>query len=125
MNGRRFRKKNSSSNRGLEMIVTSDGSATTVSNRRWLQTNGKKRLKILVPDFGRFPNLIQMTVDPETNLPTPSGFCGDVFNIVFGALGYKVDIEFTRVAYEDGKTYTELIDKVYLKVRLTVRKLIL
>ncbi|XP_024980757.1 glutamate receptor 1.2-like isoform X1 [Cynara cardunculus var. scolymus] len=106
-------KFNLSSNSGLEMIIW-PGGTLTIPKRRRLQMNGKK-LRILIPDFGGFPNLVHVTVDPGTNLPTASGFCGDVFKFAFNALGYGVDIEFTRFSYEDGGTYNDLINKIHLK----------
>ncbi|KAI3678643.1 hypothetical protein L6452_37944 [Arctium lappa] len=106
-------KSNPSSNSGLEIIIW-PGGTLTIPKRRRLRMNGKK-LRILVPDFARFPNLVQVTVDPRTNLPTASGFCGDVFNVAFNALGYGVGIEFTRYSYEDGRSYNDLIDNVHLK----------
>ncbi|KAJ9565139.1 hypothetical protein OSB04_001105, partial [Centaurea solstitialis] len=82
--------------------------------RRRLQMNGKK-LRILVPEFGGFPNLIHLTVDPRTNLPTASGFCGDVFNAAFNALDYEEGIELILLSDEPGRTYNDLIDKVHSK----------
>ncbi|KAK9066020.1 hypothetical protein SSX86_015422 [Deinandra increscens subsp. villosa] len=106
-------KTNASSNSGLEYIIF-PGGTTSVLKRRRLQMKGKK-LRIIVPVFGAFPNLIQMAVDPRTNLPTVSGFCGDVFIAAFSALNYGVDIEFTQFPYKVGRSYNELIDKVYFK----------
>ncbi|KAL4558534.1 hypothetical protein LXL04_036735 [Taraxacum kok-saghyz] len=105
---------NSSSNRGLETLIWPGGTAT-FSNRRMLQTNGKK-LRILAPDFQSiFSNLIQITIDPKTNLSSASGFCWDVFNVAFNALDYGVGLEIIPFSYKDGMTYNDLIDKIALK----------
>lgn len=78
-----------------------------------------KKMRILVPDYGGFPNLIQMGVDPRTHLSNVSGFCGDVFSVAFNALNYEQDIEF--IPYnEKGGTYNDLIHKVYKKVYMQV-----
>nr|XP_043635390.1 glutamate receptor 1.3-like [Erigeron canadensis] len=106
-------KTNLFSNRGLESIIWPGGTAT-IPTHRMLQMNGKK-LRFLVPVFGAFPSLIQMAVDPTTNRPTVSGFCGDVFNVAYNALTYGVEIEFVPYLYEHGRTYGDLIDKVYLE----------
>jgi len=105
---------NSSSNNVLENIIFPGGTTSIVKHRR-LQMQ-RKKLRIIVPIFDIFPNLIQMTVDPRTNLPTVSGFCGDVFSLAFNALHYEADIEFTQYTYEEGRIYNDLIDKVYFKV---------
>nr|XP_043637608.1 glutamate receptor 1.2-like [Erigeron canadensis] len=108
-----IRKTDSTPNSGLESIIW-PGGTTTIPTRRMLQMNGKK-LRFLVPDFGGFPNLIKMAVNPTTNLPTVSGYCGDVFNVAFSALKCGVDIEFVPYPYEDGRTYNDIINKVYLE----------
>ncbi|KAK1412688.1 hypothetical protein QVD17_34133 [Tagetes erecta] len=104
---------NSSPNSGLEDTIF-PGGTTSILSRRRMQTKVKK-LRIIVPDFGVFPNMIQTVVDPRTNLRTVTGFCGDVFNAAFNALNYGADIEFTMFPYEEGRTYNDLIDKVYFK----------
>ncbi|KAK1412687.1 hypothetical protein QVD17_34132 [Tagetes erecta] len=104
---------NSSSNNVLENIIFPGGTTSIVKHRR-LQMQ-REKLRIIVPVFDIFPNLIQMTVDPRTNLPTVSGFCGDVFNLAFNALHYGADIEFTQYTYQQGRIYNDLIDKVYFK----------
>ncbi|XP_023737568.2 glutamate receptor 1.3-like [Lactuca sativa] len=106
-------KPNSSSNHGLESIIWPGGSETS-PKRRMLQTNDKK-LRILVPDFATFPNLLQLTVDPITNLSGVSGFCGDVFNAAFNALDYGVGVEIIPLPYKDGMSYDDVIEKISLK----------
>ncbi|XP_076881078.1 glutamate receptor 1.4-like [Bidens hawaiensis] len=106
-------KTNSSSNNGLEDIIF-PGGTTSILKRRRLQMKGKK-LRIIVPGFGVFPNLIKMAVDHRTNQPTLSGFCGDVFNAALNALNSGVEPEFTQYPYEEGRAYSDLIDKVYFK----------
>ncbi|KAJ0547740.1 putative periplasmic binding protein-like I [Helianthus annuus] len=106
-------KTNSSTNNGLEHIVF-PGGHTSILNHRRLQVNGKK-MRILVPVFGGFKNILQMVVDPKTNLSNVSGFCGDVFNVAFNVLNHKVDIEFVPYLFEEGRTFNDLIDKVYYK----------
>ncbi|XP_023737515.1 glutamate receptor 1.2 isoform X1 [Lactuca sativa] len=108
-------KQNSTSNHGLESIIWPGGSSATFPKRRILETNGNKKLRILVPDFGTFPNLLQLTVDPKTNISGVSGFCGDVFNAAFSALDYGVGVEIIPYPYKDGMNYNDLIDKIYLK----------
>ncbi|CAI9300860.1 unnamed protein product [Lactuca saligna] len=108
-------KSNSSSNHGLESMIWPGGSSETIPKRRILQTNGNKKLRILVPDFGTFPNLLQLIVDPKTNISGVSGFCGDVFNAAFSALDYGVGVEIIPYPYKDGMNYNDLIDKVYRK----------
>ncbi|XP_023755495.1 glutamate receptor 1.2 [Lactuca sativa] len=102
------------SNRGLQSIIW-PGGTTTFPKRRILQTNGNKKLRILFPNFGRFPNLVQVTVDPKTNVSGVSGFCGDVFSAAFKALDYGVGIEVVPFKYEVGITYNDLIQKIYRK----------
>ncbi|CAI9300858.1 unnamed protein product [Lactuca saligna] len=106
-------KRNSSSNHNLESIMWPGGTAT-FSKRRVLQTNSKK-LRILVPDFSTFPNLVQLTVDPRTNESGVSGFCWDVFNAAFNALDYGVGIDIVPYPYKDGRSYNDLIDKISFK----------
>ncbi|CAI9300861.1 unnamed protein product [Lactuca saligna] len=106
-------KSNSSSNHGLESIILPGGSETS-PKCRMLQANGKK-LRILVPDFATFPNLLQLTVDPITNLSGVSGFCGDVFSAAFNALDYGVGVEIIQLPYKDGMSYDDVIEKISLK----------
>ncbi|KAK1430068.1 hypothetical protein QVD17_12563 [Tagetes erecta] len=104
---------NWSSNGVLENTIFPGGTTGILKHIR-LQMQ-RKKLRIIVPVFNIFPNLIQMVVEPRTNLPTVRGFCGDVFNLAFNAIHYGVDIEFIQYHYEEGRTYTDLIDKVYFK----------
>ncbi|KAK9066021.1 hypothetical protein SSX86_015423 [Deinandra increscens subsp. villosa] len=104
---------NLSSNNGLENIVFPGGTTTILKHRR-LQMN-RKKMRILVPVFGEFPHLLHLGVDPRTNLPNVSGFCGDVFNAAFSVLNYEVDVEFVPYPYKKGRTFNDLIDKVYSK----------
>ncbi|KAK1412690.1 hypothetical protein QVD17_34135 [Tagetes erecta] len=104
---------NSSSKNDLKNIVV-PGGITSILKHNGLQVKGKK-LRIVVPAYYAFPNLIHMVVDPRTNLPTVSGFCGDVFNTAFNALHYDVEIEYTEYQYEEGRSYNDLVDKVYFK----------
>ncbi|CAI9300891.1 unnamed protein product [Lactuca saligna] len=103
------------SNRGLQSIIWPGGTTSINRKRRKLQTNGNKKLRILFPNFGRFPNLVQVTVDPKTNLSGVSGFYGDVFSAAFNALDYGVGIEVFPFKYEVGITYNDLIQKIYRK----------
>ncbi|CAH1447099.1 unnamed protein product [Lactuca virosa] len=110
-----IKKSNSSSNRkGLEVIIW-PGGTITFPKRRKLQTNGNKKLRILFPGSSRFQNIAQISVDPRTNRSTASGFCGDVFNAAFNALDYGVGIEVVPFSYKDGITYSDVIQKIYLK----------
>ncbi|CAH1447138.1 unnamed protein product [Lactuca virosa] len=108
-------KQNSTSNHGLESMIWPGGSTATFPKRRILETNGNKKLRILVPDFGTFPSLLQLTVDPKTNISGVSGFCGDVFNAAFIALDCGVGVEIIPYPYKDGMNYNDLINKIYLK----------
>ncbi|XP_023737521.1 glutamate receptor 1.2 isoform X1 [Lactuca sativa] len=106
-------KPNSSSNHDLESIML-PGGTSTFAKRRVLQTNSKK-LRILVPDFSTFPNLVQLNIDPRTNDSGVSGFCWDVFNAAFNALDYGVGIDIIPYPYKDGRSYNDLIDKISFK----------
>ncbi|KAJ0547739.1 putative periplasmic binding protein-like I [Helianthus annuus] len=106
-------KTNSSSNSGLEHIIFPGGTTSILKHRRLLMKG--KKLRIIVPGFGVFPNLIKMAVDHRTNQPMLSGFCGDVFNTALNALNYGLDLEFTTYPYVEGRAYSDLIDKIYLK----------
>ncbi|KAL7584331.1 hypothetical protein Lser_V15G42039 [Lactuca serriola] len=110
-----IKKPNSSWNQGLEIIIWPGGTTSINPKRRKLQTNGKKKLRILFPGSSRFQNLAQISVDPRTNLSVLSGFCGDVFNAAFNSLGYGVGIEVVPFSYKDGITYNDVIKKIYLK----------
>ncbi|CAH1447104.1 unnamed protein product [Lactuca virosa] len=107
--------KSSSSNyHGLESIMWPGGTTSINPKRRMLQTNGKKKLRILFPSTSRFQNIAQISVDPRTNQSAASGFCGDVFNAAFNALDYGVGIEVIPFSYKD-MTYNDAIDKIFSK----------
>ncbi|CAH1447134.1 unnamed protein product [Lactuca virosa] len=97
----------------FQTLLTAHATSTFLKSLK-LKSNGKK-LRILVPDFSTFPNLVQLTIDPKTNESGVSGFCWDVFNAAFNALDYGVGIEIIPYPYKDGRSYNDLIDKVSLK----------
>ncbi|VVB14041.1 unnamed protein product [Arabis nemorensis] len=79
-------------------------------------TNAKK-LRIAVPKKDGFKNFVEVTKDANTNVPTVTGFCIDVFDMVIKQMPYHVHYEYVPFETPDGKSignYDEMVYKVFL-----------
>ncbi|XP_022848938.1 glutamate receptor 1.2-like [Olea europaea var. sylvestris] len=98
---------------GLETIIW-PGFSTTAPKGWLLQMSGR-RLRIGVPANTRFPKLIGLSYDQQTNKATTDGFCMDVFNAAIERLLYKIDYEFIPL-YGDNGSYSDHVYNVYLQI---------
>ncbi|OMP07971.1 Ionotropic glutamate receptor [Corchorus olitorius] len=77
-----------------------------------------KKLRIGVPVSDGFRELINVTVDPQTNKTTITGFCADVFKAAIKTLDYEVNYDFIPFINAKGQmagTYNDLLYQVYVK----------
>ncbi|CAI9300857.1 unnamed protein product [Lactuca saligna] len=88
--------------------------ANPMHNRRRmpLQLVNKKNLRIGVPPEFESNRVFQVKHDAETNSVVISGFCADVFQTAFSALGLNVSLQF--IPFKDAyQNYNNLIHQVY------------
>ncbi|KAG8388845.1 hypothetical protein BUALT_Bualt02G0167300 [Buddleja alternifolia] len=78
-----------------------------------VQTKGKK-LRVGIPVNGRFPELVGLHIDQETNGTTFNGFCIDIFEAAVGRLPYKLSFEYIPFLNQNG-SYSDLLNQVYLQ----------
>lgn len=106
---------NSASSAKLETVIWPGGTKNVPKG--W--SLYAKRLRIGVPVNNGFSELINVTVDPQTNETTVTGFCLDVFEAAIDTLDYEVNYEFIPFVNSRGQmagSYDDLIRQVYLKV---------
>ncbi|TXG62339.1 hypothetical protein EZV62_013702 [Acer yangbiense] len=115
MNSSTSNNNNSASKLNLGPIIW-PGDSVSVPKGWELPTNHKK-LQIGVPMKSGFSDFVKVKFDTETNKPTVTGYCIDVFDAVMKTLPYAVTYEYIPFALPDGTsagTYNDLIYQVYL-----------
>ncbi|KAL1202265.1 Glutamate receptor 2.5 [Cardamine amara subsp. amara] len=83
----------------------------------WEQPINAKKLRIAVPKKDGFNNFVKVTKDENTNIPTVTGFCIDLFDTVMLQMPYAVSYEYIPFDNSDGKprgSYDEMVYKVFL-----------
>ncbi|KFK25392.1 hypothetical protein AALP_AA8G108400 [Arabis alpina] len=83
----------------------------------WESPINPKKLRIAVPRKDGFKEFVKVTRDGNTNVPTVTGFCIDVFDKVMEEMPYNVDYEYVPFETPDGKSiasYDEMVYKVFL-----------
>ncbi|CAL9229927.1 unnamed protein product [Arabidopsis halleri] len=81
-----------------------------------IPTNAKK-LRIAVPKKDGFNNFVEVKKDANTNAPTITGFCIDVFDTAMRQMPYAVPYEYIPFETPDGKargSYDEMVYHVFL-----------
>ncbi|KAK0572337.1 hypothetical protein LWI29_030085 [Acer saccharum] len=115
MNSSTSNNNNSASKPNLGPIIW-PGDSVSVPKGWEIPTNQKK-LQIGVPMKSGFSDFVKVKFDTETNKPTVTGYCIDVFDAVMKTLPYAVTYEYIPFALPDGTsagTYNDLIYQVYL-----------
>ncbi|TXG62334.1 hypothetical protein EZV62_013697 [Acer yangbiense] len=115
MNSSTSNNNNSASKLNLGPIIW-PGDSVSVPKGWEIPTNHKK-LQIGVPMKSGFSDFVKVKFDTETNKPTITGYCIDVFDAVMKTLPYAVTYEYIPFALPDGTsagTYNDLIYQVYL-----------
>ncbi|TXG62335.1 hypothetical protein EZV62_013698 [Acer yangbiense] len=87
------------------------------SSTSWEIPTNHKKLQIGVPMKSGFSDFVKVKFDTETNKPTVTGYCIDVFDAVVKTLPYAVTYEYIPFALLDGTsagTYNDLIYQVCL-----------
>ncbi|CAH2073095.1 unnamed protein product [Thlaspi arvense] len=105
----------SHSSRRLRPIIW-PGDTTFVPKGWELPTNGKK-LRIAVPKKDGFNQFVKVTKDANTNAPTVTGFCIEVFDTVMRQMPYAVPYEYVPFETPEGKSdgkYDEMVRRVCL-----------
>lgn len=105
--------KESCSSDGLETIIW-PGFSTTAP-KGWLLPMSGKHLRIGIPAFARFHQLVGLSYDQQTNKTTTYGFSMDVFKTAIERLQYKIDYEFIPF-YRHNGSYSDLVYHVHLQV---------
>ena len=95
------------------------GGITTNPMDRILVQANRTKLRIGVPPKFEPNGVFQVKHDDQTNSTVISGFCADVFQTAFNALG--LDVSFHVMSFADGRhNYTSLIYHVYLGVGISL-----
>ncbi|KAJ4958473.1 hypothetical protein NE237_025584 [Protea cynaroides] len=97
------------------------GDSTTKPKGWVIPTDGKEYLKILVPIKDGFEQFVTVQRDPITNETINiTGFCIDVFSNITSRLPFGLPYVYQYYPLDADvlQDYNELIDEVYLKVRL-------
>ncbi|CAN8299229.1 unnamed protein product [Cochlearia groenlandica] len=90
---------------------------TTFLPKGWELPTNSKKLRIVVPKKDGFNNFVEVTKDANTNAPSITGFCIDVFDTVMRQMPYSVPYEYIPFETPDGKSrgsYNEMVYKVFL-----------
>ncbi|CAN8265693.1 unnamed protein product [Cochlearia groenlandica] len=93
----------SSTHNKLETIIWPGGSAQS-PKRRNLGESKRKKLRVLVTSSNRFPRLMNVTIDPATNVTIVEGFCIEVFRACIGPFNYELEYKLWR----NGSNYDNL-----------------
>ncbi|CAH8270759.1 unnamed protein product [Arabidopsis lyrata] len=83
----------------------------------WEFPTNAKKLRIAVPKKDGFNNFVEVKKDANTNAPTITGFCIDVFETAMRQMPYAVPYEYIPFETPDGKSrgsYDEMIYHVFL-----------
>ncbi|KAG7608847.1 Solute-binding protein family 3/N-terminal domain of MltF [Arabidopsis suecica] len=83
----------------------------------WEFPTNAKKLRIAVPKKDGFNNFVEVTKDANTNAPTITGFCIDVFDTAMRQMPYAVPYEYIPFETPDGKprgSYDEMVYHVFL-----------
>ncbi|KFK40629.1 hypothetical protein AALP_AA2G021300 [Arabis alpina] len=90
---------------------------TTFVPKGWDFPINTKKLRIAVPKKDGFTNFVEVTRDANTNVPTVTGFCIDIFDTVMRQMPYAVPYEYVPFETPDGKSiasYDEMVYRVFL-----------
>ncbi|KAK3177685.1 hypothetical protein Dsin_032856 [Dipteronia sinensis] len=108
---------NSASKPNLGPIIWPGDSASVPKG--WEIPTNQKKLQIGVPVKSGFSDFVKVKFDTETNKPTVTGYCIDVFDAVMKTLPYAVTYEYIPFALPDG-TSAGTCDNLIYQVSLGV-----
>nr|GMC55757.1 glutamate receptor 2.8-like [Ipomoea batatas] len=100
-----------------DLGISWPGDSNVVPKGWEIPTNEKKKLRIGVPSKGGLEQFVKVTVDPQTNRTTATGFCIDVFEEVIRNLPYAVPfdyIPFSLLPTQNLPDYDDFVDQINL-----------
>ncbi|PIN11777.1 Glutamate-gated kainate-type ion channel receptor subunit GluR5 [Handroanthus impetiginosus] len=101
----------------VKKAITWPGETSEVPKGWEMPTNGQK-LRVGIPDMGRFSEFVKVERDNETNAVIATGFCIDVFEAVMSSLPYAVLYEYIPFEIQPGARagyYNDLVYQVFLE----------
>ncbi|CAH2073091.1 unnamed protein product [Thlaspi arvense] len=90
---------------------------TIIVPKGWEFPINAKKLRIAVPKKDGFNQFVKVTKDANTNAPTVTGFCIEVFETVMRQMPYAVPYEYVPFETPEGKSdgnYDEMVYRVFL-----------
>ncbi|KAJ0053723.1 hypothetical protein Pint_03110 [Pistacia integerrima] len=99
----------------LEDIIWPGGSATIPKGS--VTKMSSRKLSIAVPRTGRFPELVNVDRNLQSNVTSATGFCIDVFKAAIEEveLELELEVDYEFIPFPNG-SYSELIGEVYLQL---------